>query len=501
MKGELLTLRQLLDRIAIYDSRVCMVEKKKDLIIKHTVNDFRSDVYALGTALLDLGLKGKNISILGENSYEWVVAHAATLFSGAVAIPVDMNLTPQEISERMKFTGAVALVHSSLYEEKAREAGKMTPGLVVAGFGTVKTERFLDKLRGAFGLGDSIWRQDHLELDEDSTGEPQTSMIVFTSGTTSKPRGAELTIQSMETFCEWAGMCLPMREGQRSLMLLPLHHIFGVCVVYLMLSHGVALGVCPDFRRIYDAFERFRVNFAFLVPALAEILAQKIQQRGDSAEEALGQPLEWILTGGAALPRRTYEHLTALGVKMITGYGLTETAAAYSITPCAGDPHVGAQGKASLAKGVETKVSPDGELLIKGPCVMKGYYRLPEKTAAVIDGDGWYHTGDLGRIDDDGFVWITGRASRTIILSSGKKIAPEELEEKLLSLPGIREAIVSGEGETREIKAEIYASIPEASVIRVVGELNARLPVYKRVRTIVVRNEPFPRTSSGKIRL
>lgn len=132
---------------------------------------------------------------------------------------------------------------------------------------------------------------------------------------------------------------------------------------------------------------------------------------------------------------------------------------------------------------------------------MKGYYRLPEKTAAVIDKDGWYHTGDLGRIDEDGFVWITGRASRTIILSSGKKVAPEELEEKILALPGIRETIVSGEGETRDIKAEIYASIPEASVMRVVGELNARLPVYKRIKTIVVRNEPFPRTSSGKIRL
>ena len=95
---------------------------------------------------------GAKVGILGENSYEWVVAHAATLFSGAVAIPVDMNLTPQEISERMKFTGAVALVHSSLYEDKAREAGRLTPGLVVAGFGTIKTERFLDRLRGAFGL-------------------------------------------------------------------------------------------------------------------------------------------------------------------------------------------------------------------------------------------------------------------------------------------------------------------------------------------------------------
>ena len=444
---------------------------------------------------------GAKFGILGENSYEWVVAHAAVLFSGAVAIPVDPNLSAQEISERMKFTGAVALVHSSLYEEKAHEAGKLTPGLVVAGFGTIKTERFLDRLRGAFGMGDSVWQNDHLELDEDSTGEPQTSMIVFTSGTTSKPRGAELTLRSLESSCTNWVSAVPMEPGQRSLMLLPLHHIFGICTTYLMLSHGVSLGVCPDFRRIYDAFERFRADFAFLVPALAEILAQKIQQKGNSAEEALGKPIDFILTGGAALPRRTYEHLTALGVKTVTGYGLTETCALYSVTPVFGDPHVGAQGKIPAGSGIEAKVSADGELLLRGPCVMKGYYKQPEKTAQVIDVDGWYHTGDIGHIDDEGFVWITGRGSRTIILSSGKKIAPEELEEKLLQLPGVREALVTGEGESRDVKAEVYSSLSDEFVRKAIGELNLTLPVYKRIKTIVVRREPFPRTSSGKIKV
>ena len=471
-----------------------------DLALPITWRQFTDDIDIV-VHLIRTYAPGAKFGILGENSYEWMVAHAACLFSGAVAIPIDMNLTAVEIAERMRFTGAVALIHSSLHEDKAREAGKMTPGLVVAGFGTIKTERFLDRLRSAFGLKDSVWQKDHLELDEDSTGEPQTSMIVFTSGTTSTPRGAELTVKSIETFCEWAGACLPMKPGDRSLMLLPLHHIFGVCVTYLMLAKGVALGVCPDFRRIYDAFERFRVNYAFLVPALAEILAQKIQQKGDSAEEALGQPIDWILIGGAALPRRTYEHLTSLGVKMVTGYGLTETCAAYSITPLDRDPHVGAQGHVSEAKDVETKVSADGELLIKGPCVMKGYYKQPEKTAQVIDVDGWYHTGDVGNIDADGYVWITGRRSRTIILSSGKKIAPEELEEKLLTLPGVREAVVTGEGESRDIKAEVYPSMSEEFVRKAIGELNLTLPVYKRIKTVVIRHEPFPRTTSGKIKV
>ena len=471
-----------------------------DLALPITWRQFTDDIDIV-VHLIRTYAPGARIGILGENSYEWVVAHAACLFSGAVAIPVDMNLSPYEIAERMRFTGAVALVHSSLYEDKAHEAGKMTPGLVVAGFGTIKTERFLDRLRSAFGLSDSIWRQDHLELDEDSTGEPQTSMIVYTSGTTSKPRGAELTVKSLETFCSSWQTVVPMSVGDHSLMLLPLHHIFGICVVYLMLTRGVALGVCPDFRRIYDAFERFRVDFAFLVPALAEILAQKIQQKGPSAEAALGKPINWILVGGAALRRRTYEHLTALGVRVVTGYGLTETTALYSATPLTGDPHVGAQGLVVKAKDVETKVSEAGELLIRGPCVMKGYFKQPEKTAEVIDADGWYHTGDVGRIDADGYVWITGRRSRTIILSSGKKIAPEELEDRLMSLPGVLEALVTGEGETRDIKAEIYPSMSEEFVRKAVGELNQTLPVYKRIKTVVVRKEPFPKTSSGKIKV
>ncbi|MBR3223158.1 MAG: AMP-binding protein [Kiritimatiellae bacterium] len=457
-----------------------------------TWRQFTDDI-AVIVRIIHTYVPGAKIGLLGENSYEWMVSHAATMFAGATVVPIDDNLTAEEVSRRLKFVGAAALIHSALYAEKAHDVGRLTPGLVVAGFGSRKTDIFMELAKTSLKFGvDSVW--------ESGAKYAETSMIVFTSGTTSEPRGAELTVAGVETFCDWTARALPMRQGDRSLMLLPLHHIFGVCTTYLMLSKGVALGVCPDFRRIYDAVERFRVNYVFLVPALAEILAQKISLKGRSAEAALGQPIDWILVGGAPLPRRTYENLMALGVRAITGYGLTETCAAYSMTPLDGDPHVGAQGRVSQAPGVETKVSPAGELLIRGPCVMRGYYRMPERTAAVLDTDGWFHTGDIGRIDGDGFVWITGRASRTIVLSSGKKIAPEELEELLLAIPGIREAVVSGDGETRELMAEVYGVVPAATITAAVGRLNARLPVYKRIKKTVVRAEPFPRTSSGKIR-
>ena len=439
--------------------------------------------------------RGEKVALLGENSYEWIVAHAACVLAGSVVVPLEPALSADDIAKRIRFAGVSVLLHSSLYADKAHEVAERVPGLSTGSFGSRKTDFFINAAVKALGLlCKTVWHK----------GPPDPSRIatmVFTSGTTSEPRAVELSIEAVETFVESTSAALPMTPGDRSLMLLPLHHIFGIAATYTMLANGVALGVCPDFRRIYDAFERFRVNFAFLVPALADILAAKIEQKARSAEEALGQRIDWLLTGGAPLSRRTYERLTALGVKMISGYGLTETAACFSMA-CAEDaPRPCSAGRVSGARGVETKVSESGELLVRGPCVMKGYYRMPERTAAAIDADGWFHTGDSGTIDADGYVWITGRMSRTIVLSSGKKVAPEEIEEKLLSLPGVKEALVCGEGETREIRAEIYATTPEESVRNAVSALNKTLPVYQRIKKVVVRDEPFPRTASGKIKL
>ena len=465
-----------------------------DRSIPITWAQFAADISAIAWVIRKYA-PGGTIGLLGENSYEWITGHAACVFSGATVVPIEVNLSAAEIAERLTFTGAVALIHSALYTEKAMEVSKLVPGIVIGGFGSQRTDFFLEQGRMALAAGEKG------VFDLPPPDEKKVSMIVFTSGTTAKPHGAELTLEGMAFFAEYAQSRLRMKRGDRSLMVLPVHHIFGICTTYLMLAQGVALGVCPDFRRLYDTVERFRVNYIFLVPALAEILAEKIAQRASSAEAAFGSPIDWILVGGAPLPRRTYESLAALGIQALGGYGLTETTSLYSIATYGDDPRVGSAGRACDLPGVETRVSKEGLLLIRGPCVMKGYYRDAASTAQVLSADGWFNTGDVGRIDDDGYVWITGRASRTIVLSSGKKIAPEELEERILALPGIREVVVSGDGASRDIRAEIFAVVPEAAVRRVINALNGNLPVYKRIKTVVVRNEPFPRTASGKIRV
>ena len=437
---------------------------------------------------------GEKVALLGENSYEWFVAHAAIMFAGATVIPVDVNLTPEEIAARIRFTDASVLVYSALHCEKAHAVRALCPDLKTGGFGSIKTERFLDKVRGLLQPQASVW-------DADGVDTSRVSMIMFTSGTTSEPRGAELTLAGIEAFVSSYAAALAVKPGDRSLMLLPLHHIYGCCASYFFLSQGVALGVCPDFRRVYDAVERFRVNVLALVPALADLLSKKIAQRGATAEAALGQPLDWILVGGAPMSPCAYDRLMAQGVKVFGAYGLTETTAIYSVGPSTVAPQAGCAGRVAQCPDLETKVSETGELLLRGPAVMKDYYKMPEKTAQAIDADGWFHTGDVGRIDADGYVWLTGRLSRTIVLSSGKKVAPEEIEARILALPGICEAVVSGEGETREIRAEVYGEASEDAIRRAIGELNLTLPVYKRVKTVVVRATPFPRTSSGKIKV
>jgi acyl-CoA synthetase (AMP-forming)/AMP-acid ligase II len=265
-----------------------------------------------------------------------------------------------------------------------------------------------------------------------------------------------------------------------------------------MLSAGVVLGICPDYRRIYDALVRFKADFVFLVPALADILAAKIEQRERIAAVSAVKLPEWICSGGAPLSPRTHERLKALGIKVVAAYGLTETTALFAISSLAEGARIGSAGKVCSLPEVETKVLSSGEFLIRGPNVLRHYY---EEKDSPLDSDGYFHTGDVGRIDEDGTVWVVGRLSRTIVLSSGKKVAPEELEAKILLHPGIDEVVVSGEGESREISAEIFASVPAEEVYSAISALNDSLPTYKRIKKVFIRKTPFPRTASGKISL
>ena len=290
-----------------------------DRSVPITWREFARDIESVAW-LIRKYVPGATIALLGSNSYEWMTVHAASLFAGATVVPLEVNLSAEDIAERLAFTGARVLMHSAAFADRASEVKKMLPRLIVGGFGSKVADRVLSTARKAFDAGETGI------FDLPPRDEDETAMLVFTSGTTSKPRGAELTIHGIRTFSDCWQETLHFEPTQRTLKLLTLNHIFGISVTYTMLAHGVALGVCPDFRRIYEAVERFRVDFLFLVPALADMLAGKIAQKGGTVEE-IGLSLRWLLVGGAPLPSRTYLKLKAAGIQPIGGYGLTETTA------------------------------------------------------------------------------------------------------------------------------------------------------------------------------
>lgn len=464
-----------------------------DRYLSITWKKFTDDI-ALVAEVIREHATGKVVALLGENSYEWVVAHAACLFAGAVAVPVDGNLHPEDIVARLEKVKAATLVYSSLFRERASQVKSLMPGLALARFSNIKTDSFLNLAGQRLREGcPSIW-DEGFRCDSE-----RVSMLVFTSGTTSEPKAVMHSLRSLEAFCEFAMSRLSLKAGSRSMMILPLQHIFGICTTYLMLAFGVQVGICPDFRHLYSAVERFRVDFLFLVPALAEILAQKIKRHADTCRGALGHDIEFVLTGGAHLPQGVRSSLEELGIRVISAYGLTETCSLYSMDFSSSRPPSGTAGAAVMPPFGETRVSETGELLLKSPAVFKGYYADDKATARVLSADGWFSTGDLGTIDAAGDVRITGRKSRVLVFDSGKKVSPEELESKLLQLACIEEVFVCAETSSRVITAEVFSHSPSAEVERAVDTLNRKLPVYMRIRRVRFRDTPFPRTASGKI--
>jgi long-chain acyl-CoA synthetase len=454
-----------------------------------------TDDIALVAEVIRVHARGKVVALLGENSYEWIVAHAACIFAGAIVVPIDINLSPEDIVFRLKKVKAAVLVYSSQFRHKAVAVKSLFGEINIARFSNIQTDSFLNLASQRLLAGNaSIW-------DEpiDPKNSERVSMYVFTSGTTSSPRAVMHSVSALEAFCEAASPRLQLKRSMRSLMMLPLQHIFGICTTYLMLAEGVHIGICPDFRRLYSDVERFRVNFVFLVPALAEILAKKISQHG--VEELSANKLDFVLTGGAHLPRRTYEALTSLGIKVITAYGLTETCSMYSMDFRDGQVAPGSAGVSFADSQTQTKASAEGELLIKGPSVFKGYFEDEVSTQKVFTDDGWFKTGDLGKIDASNNVWITGRISRMIIFDTGKKVSPEEVESKITALPGIEEALVYSTGDDRVITAQIYSKLSKEAVEKLIFKLNRRLPVYMRIRELIIRDTPLPRTTSGKIKV
>lgn len=535
--------------------RVFLLEHRAGDVRRFPYREVRRRVDAVAAALVARGVTpGDNVIIISPNSAEWVVAFLAVLRAGAVAVPLYSELNPEEVYHLVRASRSRLVLGSDRVVNNLRKL--KVPALTwpeEPPAALAESLRGIESASGAIGLPTS----------RGNVRDP--AVIIYTSGTTARPKGVMLShyniLSNVESFIGLGDVS----HRDRLLMVLPLHHAFPLTVgLIASLRLGASLGVEKDVRSVATRMAEMRPTVFFGVPALYDTMLRTVRQRIDRERGAgyfdrliarldavkqatrinvapvllrplrkrLGGRLRFMVSGGAALSPETQRGFLQMGIPLIQGYGLTEAAPAvaaqsYSMVRFLFTRHyerlAGSVGRAlpgvevALAdapeQGLRATIHGEGELLVRGPNVMIGYFDNEEATREVIE-NGWLHTGDLARIDDKGYIFITGRAKDVIVLDSGENIYPEEVEEVLSRNPLLADSClaISG-GKQRNLALVVYpdtegagldASLRDAALkARIeleVAESMQRVAAYKRPQRIIIAGEPLPRTLLGKVK-
>ena len=452
-----------------------VVEKK----YREYAQDIRRMVAYLKAEVPDI--KGRRIVLLSRNCYEFCVASFGIILAGGVLVTLNQKKTWDELEYELGLVEPALILNDGIdygcrAELEAAYGPKLRP-----------MDCYKDTAPG--------------ELTN-CVGHDDLMMLMFTSGTTGRSKGVMLSERNMcaslHTYSEvaenWitnrlpAGQKLPLSH----MTLLPLFHMACFVCVMSYPPAGWALNLCGDIRDFYRDLGLMHSDVMASAPMLVETIYNDMKRGRVSRLNGL-----WDLCcSSAALDPRMLLELAQNGFVVNQCYGMTETFGDGILNFTQVEKHMSAVGKPD--DHVQYKLDETGEICIKGDCVMLGYYKDPEATEEVIDADGWFHTGDLARMDEEGFYYITGRKKNLIILASGENVSPEELEKKLALCPAITECIVKEKGQ--KICAVIYCPEDKQEEVRAfVIEVNRSLPLYKRISTVEFTVEPLPRNALGKL--
>ena len=493
---------------------------------KRSFNQTWDEITALGTYYYLHGINGKKkVAIVAENSYEWIVAYYSTLIGGNISVPMDMKLSDEELVSQFNRCGCDALV----YTEKTAhvmEAAKASPDNTIKEFFLVSDfPSYKEEGRKAIAAGDT--RCIDAEIDSEDL-----ACIVYTSGTTGLSKGVMLThfniTSDVVASCE-------TNSGKHAIGFLPLNHTF--CWVgalfsgYLLAEWGY---ICDNLKDLQKDMKTYKPQNFSAVPLVVNTIYDRIWRtaRATGREDALkkglkiskallkvgidvrrklfktiidnlGGELEFIICGGANLDPKYENGMNDFGIQILNGYGMTECSPAITVNR-RDNYKIGSVGLPIPCNEIKIN-NPDeygvGEVYVKGTNVMKGYYNDPEATAAAFDGE-WLKTGDHGYIDEDGFLFFIGRVKNLIVLSNGKNVSPEEIEDKLICIDYVNEVLVYQEDD--KITAEFFLNEEEYPDARDrlkgdVAKINEKLPQFKRVQRRKIRDEEFPKTTTMKI--
>ena len=505
---------------------------------KQTVSfqQLQEQVYHLQAELIRRGLAGKHLAIVGENSYEWLLVYFAATYCSSIAICVDIEQPEDTILQMLDAADTDAIFLSPTYQDIcAKFAGEKTPMFIMGASGGDHTTVQEMMASGAAAL------QAGQQLDNRHLVTPEhTASIVFTSGTTNQ---AKLVMLSQDAILTNAGDAMAnVKPGKTVFTALPFYHTYGLsCAVISMLLPGSQVIINGNLKTMMRDLMLAQPHTVLTVPLVLETIHNRLWATAEESGKADGLRkllqlkkmqfslgihrsgkrldalrtkilgnVKLIICGGARMDPAISEEFHYLGITVIQGYGITECAPLVSVNRNLANKweSVGLVSAHSEVKLV------DGEILVRGRNLMQGYYKQPELTEEAMV-DGWFCTGDLGEIDKDGFLYITGRKKNLIVLKNGKKISPEKLEEKLKQIPLVQDVMVYGTaGSTSTDDVQVAASIyPDKEKTEgmtnyeileqlqaAVNKINNSLPIYQQIQMVTIREQEFSKTSLKKIK-
>lgn len=528
-------LRQLIDFRAeeSKDTAVFAFEKGNVGRVEVTYGQFKVQTEALGTTLLRMGIRDARVAILGENSYEWLLAFFAVTGSGSIAVPIDRELTAGRIKRLVDDSGCSVLIYSRTYADIAEELAGM--------ISKEKEMEFIcmDELASLMKKGAELIGSGNDEYISYEVEEESIAAIVYTSGTTGVSKGVMLSHKNfaLDTY----GSCRVGKFDGDTLLILPLHHTFGlVAGVFITMLYGYTIYINASLKSLSADLAKAKPKKLFVVPLFVEtlyknvwntirqvgreqelkelvdksnaLLAEGIDKRKElfqSVRVVFGGELESIISGGAPLNPKYIQGFRDFGINLLNGYGITECSPVVAVNrnEFYKDGSVGRILDECLVRIDNPDADGNGEVCVKGPMVMQGYYHMEEETKAVLQ-DGWFHTGDIGHVDEDNFLYITGRRKNLIILGNGENVAPEELETLIQDIPLVSEVVVFEKDGM--IAAEIYPDMQyagekgvdgiEAALKEEIADLNKSLSVWKQIGRVIVRSTEFEKTTTKKIK-
>ncbi len=502
-----------------YGSKEAFAYQNRKQDISVSFSEFKAQVNVFGTYLFSKGFNGSHIAVFGENSYEWILTHFAVTCGGNVIVPIDKELDADSIAELLTDSESKVLVYSNTYADIAEQLQAKLPDIVYINMKDIPTciERGNQLIFDGY--------TDYINLD---VNKDDLASIVYTSGTTGKSKGVMLTHNNFCS-CMYGACCNVLLTGT-SLLVLPLHHTFGlVASVFAVMYYGYPIYINKSLKKLPDDFKKCKPQHLFAVPLIVETLYKNIwatakKQGKDKALKllikisdallkckidlrkvlfksvisAFGGNIDLIVSGGAPIDQKYINAFKSFGITVLNGYGITECGPIVAVNRNKFNV-VGSVGLPLCCN--EVKIADDGEVLVKGDNVMMGYYHNEAENEKVFS-DGWFRTGDIGRLDENGALHITGRIKNLIILGNGENIPAESIEQEVYTIPYVKECIAYGKDNV--IVAEVYLDEEVTDAKDRINDdiqvVNQRLPQIRNIGKVVVRDTEFPKTTTKKIK-